>query len=243
MDEEVHVSITDGQWGRTALSVRPAPALGQHVVDHLRRLIITGELRPGTHLVEAQLSRTFDVSRGPVRDALRQLETEGLVESRRRGVFVIGLTLDDIEELYVLRRLLELEAVRLCMADPGVDHAAADAALDRMAAAATAHDPAAFATADLDFHSAFYAASGHRRLETIWQQYRPTFAGMLTVTNAEDQDLAPTLDDHAELLRVIRDGDQPRAVDLLEDHLDGSHRRMLTAYSRFVAASHGDAGA
>ncbi|MFC8922036.1 GntR family transcriptional regulator [Cellulosimicrobium sp. NPDC057127] len=234
------MSITDGQWGRAALGVRPAPALGQHVVDHLRRLIITGELRPGTHLVEAQLSRTFDVSRGPVRDALRQLETEGLVESRRRGVFVIGLALDDIEELYVLRRLLELEAVRQCMSGTDVDHAAADAALDRMAAAARAQDPAAFATADLDFHSAFYAASGHRRLEAIWQQYRPTFAGMLTVTNAEDHDLAPTLEDHVELLRVIRAGDQPQAVALLEAHLDGSHRRMLTAYSRFVATAHGD---
>jgi GntR family transcriptional regulator, gluconate operon transcriptional repressor len=228
------MSTTDGQWRRAALGIRPAPALGQHVVDHLRRLIISGELGRGMHLVEAQLSETFDVSRGPVRDALRQLETEGLVESRRRGVFVIGLALDDIEELYVLRRLLEVEAVRLCLARPGRDYAGATAALDRMEEAARAQDAAAFATADLDFHTAFYATAGHRRLESIWQQYRPTFAGMLAVTNAEDHDLAPTHADHAELLRVIRSGDEPAAIALLEEHLDGSHRRMLTAYSRFV---------
>ncbi|WP_206715167.1 FCD domain-containing protein [Cellulosimicrobium arenosum] len=234
------MSITDDQWRRTALSVRPTPALGQHVVDHLRRLIITGELRAGTHLVEAQLSETFDVSRGPVRDALRQLETEGLVGSRRRGVFVIGLALDDIEELYLLRRLLELEAVRLCMAEPVVDYVAATSALERMAACAQQQDPEAFATADLDFHSAFYSASGHRRLEAIWQQYRPTFAGMLAVTNAEDRDLVPTYDDHVDLLRVIRAGEPSPAIALLEEHLDGSHRRMLAAYSRFVADA--DAG-
>lgn len=229
------MSTIDGPWSDAALSVRPAPALGQHVVDHLRRLIITSELRPGTHLVEAQLSRTFDVSRGPVRDALRQLETEGLVESRRRGVFVVGLTLDDIEELYLLRRLIEVQAVRLCLANPRTDYAAADACLARMRRAAEAQDAAEFATADLDFHSSFYAASGHRRIDAIWQQYRPTFAGMLAVTNAEDQDLAPTYDDHAALLEAVRADDEPRALALLEDHLDGSHRRMLSAYARFVA--------
>ncbi len=229
------MGTVESQWRSEALSVRPAPALGQHVVDHLRRLIITGELRRGTHLVESQLSETFDVSRGPVRDALRQLETEGLVESRRRGVFVVGLTLDDIEELYLLRRLLELEAVRLCMEDASTDYGPAAAALDRMRQAADNQDPTAFATADLDFHSAFYAASGHRRLDAIWQQYRPTFAGMLAVTNAEDKDLAPTFGDHAALLQVVQDGDTARALALLEEHLDGSHRRMLTAYSRFVA--------
>jgi GntR family transcriptional regulator, gluconate operon transcriptional repressor len=229
------VVTIDGHWRSRVLSVRPAPALGQHVVDHLRRLIITGELRRGTHLVESQLSKMFDVSRGPVRDALRQLETEGLVESRRRGVFVIGLTLDDIEELYLLRRLLELQAVRLCMDAGSTDYAAASAALDRMRAAAEAQDPTAFATADLDFHSAFYEASGHRRLDAIWQQYRPTFAGMLAVTNAEDQDLAPTFDDHAALLQAVRADDSSRALALVEEHLDGSHRRMLAAYSRFVA--------
>ncbi len=231
------MSPTDGHWRRAALTVPPARALGQHVLDHLRRLIITGELRAGTHLVEAQLSEAFDVSRGPVRDALRQLETEGLVESRRRGVFVVGLSADDIEELYGLRRLIELEAVRLCMARPETGYAAASAALDRMRAAAEAQDAAAFATADLDFHSAFYAASGHRRLDAIWQQYRPTFAGMLAVTNAEDQDLAPTFDDHEALLRTVQTGHLERSLRLLQEHLDGSHRRMLTAYSRYVASS------
>ncbi|WP_277209143.1 FCD domain-containing protein [Isoptericola croceus] len=102
-------------------------------------------------------------------------------------------------------------------------------------AAAEAHQPTAFATADLDFHSAFYAASGNRRLDAIWLQYRPTFAGMLAVTNAENQDLAPTFDDYAALLRSVRSGDLRHTLELIEEHLDGSHRRMLTAYSRFVA--------
>jgi GntR family transcriptional regulator of gluconate operon len=220
---------------RNAGTIPPPPALGQHVVDHLRRLIITGDLQAGTHLVESQLSESFNVSRGPVRDALRQLETEGLVESRRRGVFVIGLSSDDIEELYVLRQVLEGEAVRLCM-EAGSELADARSALERMEAAAERADPVGFAEADLDFHTAFYAHSGHRRLGSIWQQYRPTFAGMLSVTNAEDRDLAPIYRDHVDLLYLVAAGDQAAVAPALREHIDGSRARMLTAYTRFISA-------
>ena len=228
---------SSGTWRASVVGIGPAPALGTHVLDHLRRLIITGELQAGTHLVEAQLSEAFDVSRGPVRDALRQLETEGLVESRRRGVFVIGLTVTDIEELYSLRQLLEAEAVRSCIADPPPSYAAARDALERMREAAAEADSLAFAVADLAFHSSFYTCCGHRRLEMVWQQYRPTFADMLSVTNAEDRDLQPTYQDHVDLLELIASGDEAAALAALREHMDGSRRRMLTAYQRFTSAS------
>jgi GntR family transcriptional regulator, gluconate operon transcriptional repressor len=228
---------TDHSWRAAVTTLRPAPALGHHIVDRLRRLIIVGELPAGTHLVEAELSQTFDVSRGPVRDALRQLRAEGLVESRRRGVFVIGLTNDDIDELYLLRQVLETEVVRLCMRREGLDLSPVRAAVDRMKAAAAEEDPARFAEADLDFHSLFYALSGHRRLESIWQQYRPTFADMLSVTNASDRDLTPIYEDHVRLLDLIASGDEAATEALLREHIDGSHRRMLSAYEQFVARS------
>ncbi|HLU60206.1 MAG TPA: GntR family transcriptional regulator [Pseudonocardia sp.] len=231
------VTANSSAWRASVDGIRPAPALGSHVLQQLRRLIIRGELQPGTHLVEAQLSETFDVSRGPVRDALRQLEVEGLVESRRRGVFVIGLTVQDIEELYSLRQLLEAEAVRTCMARPDrSSYASAREALERMEAAAEAGDSHAFAVADLAFHTSFYDACGHRRLASVWQQYRPTFADMLSVTNAEDRDLRPTYQDHVDLLAAIERGDEAAAVATLREHVDGSRRRMLTAYRRFTGA-------
>jgi GntR family transcriptional regulator of gluconate operon len=222
-------------WRASVDGIRPAPALGSHVLERLRRLIIVGDLQPGTHLVEAHLSETFDVSRGPIRDALRQLETEGLVESRRRGVYVIGLTVQDIEELYSLRQLLEAEAVRACMTGLPQSYPAARAALDRMAAAAAAGDSHTFAVADLAFHTSFYGSCGHRRLENVWQQYRPTFADMLSVTNAEDRDLQPIHQDHVDLLALVTGGDEATALATLREHIDGSRRRMLTAYGRLTS--------
>src|SRR5699024_7196726 len=121
-------------------AIEPRPVLGQQVVDQLRRLIITRQLPTGTHLVEAQLSANFAVSRGPVRDALRQLETEGLVESRRRGSFVIGLGVDDLEELYGLRQLLEAEAVRLFVRRPEEQLSGAQGAREQMEQAAQEGD-------------------------------------------------------------------------------------------------------
>lgn len=202
----------------------------------LRRLIITGEISPGTHLVEAQLSESYAVSRGPVRDALKKLETEGLVESRRRGVFVIGLSTDDIHELYSLRHVLEREAVTRCVqTEAELDWSAARASLAAMADAGEGGDVATFAEADLDFHSAFYVLSGHRRLDSVWQQYRPTFADMLTVTNTVDRDLRPTVQDHADLLESVVERRLDESLDRLRSHVEGSLDRMLTAYARHTA--------
>jgi GntR family transcriptional regulator of gluconate operon len=229
------MSATASHWSDSLQAARPAPALGLHVLGSLRRLIITGEILPGTHLVEAQLSESYAVSRGPVRDALKKLETEGLVESRRRGVFVIGLSVEDIEELYSLRHLLEGEAVTRCVRAAGpLDWTAARAALAGMARTAEAGDVSGFAEADLDFHSAFYELSGHRRLDSVWQQYRPTFADMLTVTNTVDRDLGPTVRDHEVLLTAVVERRLEESLDQLRRHVEGSLDRMLTAYRRVL---------
>lgn len=220
-------------WTAPVTSAPSAPKLGEHVARELRHAIISGSLGQGTHLVEARLSQMFDVSRGPVRDALQRLTEEGLVESRRRGTYVRGLSIDDIEELYSLRKLIERDTLLRCMSAERIDVDPALQALENMRFAQAAQSAREFAKADLDFHSAFYTLAGHGRLENIWQQYRPTFAGMLEVTNAEDRDLAPTFHDHEVLLDAVIARDEDRALALLEDHLEGSRRRMLSAYGRY----------
>lgn len=218
---------------REGLSVPPHPVLGEQVTAHLRRLIVSGELVPQTHLVEAQLSKTFDVSRGPIRDALRQLEIEGLVKSQRRGVFVIGLSSHDIDELYSLREVLELKALQLVQENAAtVRWELLETPLEAMRSAADGNDADAFAEADLAFHTAFYTLSEHGRLHKVWRQYEPTFAVMLSMTNAEDRDLHPTFDDHVALLNLAQHGDPDAAAATLRDHLDGSRQRLLTAYHR-----------
>ncbi|MFD1538232.1 GntR family transcriptional regulator [Nonomuraea guangzhouensis] len=207
------------------------PPLGDQLLVQLRSLIVRGELSVGTHLVEGKIAERFGVSRGPVRDALRQLEIEGLVETRKRGVSVRGLSDKDLLELYSLRGALESLAIREAIARlDAADWAPIDEALDQMQSAAVAADAAKFAAADLDFHSGFYTLGDNRWLTATWALHRPLFATVLEITNT-DRDLVPVADDHVYLRDVIRSGDVDAALAALTAHLDGSCSRICAALS------------
>jgi len=208
--------------------------LGEQVLEQLRVLIVTGKLPAGTHLVEAQLSATFQVSRGPIRDALAQLESEGLVESRRRGVFVRGLTTKDIDELYSLREAIEVQALRVAALSPSAPWDLAQPSLDDMRVAAASGDHLAFAHADMAFHASFYDVADHSRLRQIWSQYAPTFGVLLEMTTAEDIDLGPSYESHVEIHAQMRAGELDRATVSLQEHLLGSRSRLMTAFARLT---------
>ncbi len=210
-------------------TVTRGESLGAQVARVLRQRIVRGELAPGARLTEEALAEEFAVSRGPVRDALTQLSFEKLVEVQRpRGVYIVGLTSDDVDQLYSLRGALEQLALSRAMRVDDDDRwqPMADA-VQRMAEAADAGDHAAFVTADLDFHSQIYALADHPRLQGAWNQYLPTFAALLEVTINHDEDLHESADDHVTLLDVMRTGSPDAAAAVLSAHLDGARERML----------------
>ncbi|HAA47289.1 MAG TPA: hypothetical protein DCE03_02200, partial [Synergistaceae bacterium] len=85
------------------------------VYETLREAIFRKELKPGDKLVENDLAEKLDVSRTPVREALRMLESEGLIERNpRKGLFVKGFTAEDVMEIYSIRQALEALAIRIC---------------------------------------------------------------------------------------------------------------------------------
>ncbi|HEX3065388.1 MAG TPA: GntR family transcriptional regulator, partial [Dongiaceae bacterium] len=108
--------------------------VADHVADVLREAIAGGSLQAGTVLRQDELARQFQFSRMPVRDALRQLEAEGLVSIHpTRGAFVAGMDRGEIAEIYAVRELLEAEALRLAFPSLGeADLAAAGSALDQI---------------------------------------------------------------------------------------------------------------
>lgn len=213
--------------------VKRAESLGAQVARALRQRIVRGELAPGTRITEEALAEEFDVSRGPIRDALTQLSFENLVEVQRpRGVYITGLTKDDVDQLYSLRGALEQLALSRAMrVDDASRWAPMAAAVGRMGAAADAGDHAAFVTADLDFHSQIYALADHPRLEGAWSQYLPTFAALLEVTINHDEDLHESSGDHFTLMDVMRTGTPEKASSVLAAHLDGARDRMLSEIS------------
>ena len=211
-------------------TVKRGESLGAQVAQVLRQRIVRGELAPGARITEEALAEEFSVSRGPIRDALTQLSFEKLVEVQRpRGVYITGLTHDDVDQLYSLRGALEqLALARAMRVDDDARWTAMAAAVGRMGEAADSGDHAAFVAADLEFHSQIYALADHPRLQGAWSQYLPTFTALLEVTINHDEDLHESSGDHMKLMDVMRSGTPEQAAEVLTAHLDGARDRMLS---------------
>jgi GntR family transcriptional regulator of gluconate operon len=147
--------------------------LWEGVADALRGAILAGSIRAGASLVEADLAGRFDVSRGPIRDALRELAREGLVvDLPRRGTVVSTLSFTDIQEVYEVREGLEIEAARLAVERASsVDIASLAGRVAALEAAwARGAEYAESLAADLAFHRDLVALSGNRRLISTYDQ-------------------------------------------------------------------------
>ncbi|WP_291796042.1 GntR family transcriptional regulator [Brevibacterium sp.] len=216
--------------------MQPSPphrgsALGDQVADDLRRQIVTRQIEAGSTLVETRLAEIYQVSRGPVRDALRELATEGLVETSGRSVRVLGLTRDDIDELFRLRLAMEQMALTEAFGTRRPELLRLlRASITAMEAAVSAADPAAFTLADLTFHSAFGESSGLRRVQSVWNQYRGSISNLLLVANLDHLDLQPSLRKHQQLLVMIEDGNDSAALAELANHVDASRARVRNHY-------------
>lgn len=190
----------------------------------IRKLIVSGELAPGDKLNEPPLAERLGISRPPLREALRTLESEGLLEqSPRRGYRVVSMTETDINEIYSLRRALEMFALDYLLArkDPAT-YAPLDPIIKAMRAAAKRGDRAAVVQANIDFHTALVDAAGHRRLSDTYRslmlQMQLCMAANVLNEARTKGDLTKGVDRHTELLACLRSGDPERIRREFEEH-------------------------
>jgi DNA-binding GntR family transcriptional regulator len=193
----------------------------------LRSSIISGKIRPGTKLVEREVADTFGISRAPARDALMQLEKEGLVISRPDARYVIELSERDIRELHEVRLALETLAVQLATRNTCPENQLAQqAVLAQMEAAAIAEDGDAFAKADLDAHALVWKQADNEHLEnTLRTMLGPIFMFMANAT--EYYNWQETLELHRDMVRSIASGDEAAATDSIRRHLANSRERAV----------------
>ena len=156
------------------------------VADRLRADIVAGAIPEGSRLHEIDLAAHFGVSRGPVREALRELVALGLaVDLPRRGVFVSSATETDIQEVYVAREALEKAAGRLFIQRAhDRDLAGIREPLAAMERAYAAKEVVSGRTLDLEFHRSIFVIAGMRRLTAIFDQLA---AQTLLLLRSEDE--------------------------------------------------------
>jgi DNA-binding GntR family transcriptional regulator len=172
MDDNISSDFSNA--ASSALGRVPRSTLRAHIVERLRAAILAGEIPPGAPLVETALSERFDVSRGPLREALRQLIEEGLVVTRPyAGTHVATLSVEDVREIYSLRTALETFAFEHVWARRD-EHFRSELRRRNAALLATidAGDDRASIETELTFHGLVYEASGHRLLQRSWHGLR-----------------------------------------------------------------------
>jgi len=152
----------------------PKATLRAHIVERLRLAILAGDIPPGAPLVETALSERFDVSRGPLREALRQLIEEGLVVTvPYTGTRVAELSVEDVHEIYSLRTVLETFAFeQVWVRRDDRFRAELRRRNDVLIASIDAGDDRASILNELDFHGLVYEASGHKLLQRAWHGLR-----------------------------------------------------------------------
>lgn len=216
---------------------RVAPrVLRQEVLTALRAAILDGSIAPGDRLLEAEVAARMGVSRAPVREAMRQLEQEGLIATQaHRGAIVRGLPDDEVDAVYELRAVIEGRAIeRACRYATPDDLAALDLLVAEMEAARTAGATDELAELDLRFHRALIELSGYGLLRQVWSSLdglvrTRTHAAISDTESAAGYFLAASASSHAVLVAAIRAGDPERAAAL-------AHRHVLEVPERLRAA-------
>lgn len=210
----------------------PKSTLRARIAERLRAGILAGDIPPGAPLVETALSQRFDVSRGPLREALRQLIEEGLVVTvPYTGTHVAALSVEDIHEIYSLRTALEIFAIEQLW-ERRDDRFRRELVKRNEALIATidAGDDRASIETELAFHGLVYEASGHRLLQRTWASLRGRLQLYWAAHHRAHGRRGPRRDSHDSYIAAVLGDDLAAMRVEIADHM---HRGVETT-ERFL---------
>lgn len=209
-------------------------SLAKLVRDDVLGLILRGELPPGARINEPDVATRLGISRVPVREALRELESSGLVVARKHsGVFVRELDADEIRGLYALRGLLDGYAGRRSALLPRAERLALakqlDASIAAMGQAAKAHDVTRYYAENLRFHWLMVEAADNLPLADTYRGVVQKLHLTRLKNLSKDVGMRASITEHREIAAAQRAGDAPRCEALLAAHVQDAHGRLLAA--------------
>ncbi len=204
------------------------------VLRSLRSDILAGDLRPGDQIVQEALAERYGVSRVPVREALRILESEGQVEYfPHRGYFVAQLSIDDLQEVYLLRSLLEAMAIQAAVPHLTDDDISDIADLaDAVTEAAQDVDVIAMTTANRRFHFAIFDGCGMPRLVRLLNQLWDATDAYRALYFQQQASRVRVESEHGRMVAALRARDASELVALHDEHREHSVASVSAALQR-----------
>lgn len=203
--------------------------LRENVADEIRMKILNGDMKPGDKIVEQELASEFGISRGPVREALRQLEQEGMVEySRNVGCSVRHIGMDDIYEIYYMRANYEMMAVRLHNGPfPKESLEKMEHILEQMKLLRKEEYRKVFEL-DKEFHEVILDLVSFKRLKKAWEDLN--YGNIVTGYNMEvdsEQVIKRQYLIHEKLLNACKTGSPAQVEQAIADHYLGGVEKLI----------------
>ncbi|PTT68795.1 GntR family transcriptional regulator [Arthrobacter sp. HMWF013] len=204
-------------------------SLREQALAALRAAITSGELEPGRHLVETELSEMLQISRGTLREALRQLEQEGLLSAGPRGrLSVRHLDAKEIRDIFSVRAALESLAARtLCeLPDRQLVGSKLRAAIDAMTAAENGSMQERVES-DLEFHRTLCRLTGNETLLHSWESLEGSIRMSIMFAGQERGIKNMSVDRHNEIVDAIETGDASLARNTIREHMDTAAANLV----------------
>ena len=203
--------------------------LREVVFNTLRQAILKGELKPGEHLMEVELAEKLRVSRTPIREAMRKLESEGFVVMEpRKGAQVANITESDLNDVLEVRIVLENMAIELAC------QRITEEQMDKLEEAGHVFSSlleegslVELAQADEDFHDLIYRAAGNRRLLQVLNNLREQIYRYRIEYLKEEGTREQLVDEHRQMTQAIRARDVEKACRLSYEHLENQRNAII----------------
>ncbi|MGB1237305.1 MAG: GntR family transcriptional regulator [Pseudomonadales bacterium] len=212
------------------LNIKPIKdrTLRANVVEQLREAIINGDLPPGTQLVELQLSKLLGVSRGPLREAIRELVDQGLIENiPYTGTYVSSITIKKIDELYTFRTQLERFAFTLLW--PNKSQQFIDELQHqkkRLLRAIEDNDSSAAITEELELHNTVYRHCDHELLQENWYRLKGRLHFYFTLHQKAHHRSGPYMHAHDEYVDLACGDDLEAMLAHVDSHMTQGYDKV-----------------
>ncbi len=194
--------------------------LRHRIADILREAILSGDFKPGQALTEAGIAEQLRVSRAPVREALRVLAKEALIESiPYKGTTVKALSPKDVEEVYSLREQLEAFAIRRIIENEDIDLSPLEDSCQRMLRAAETLDMHQVSLEDERFHKTVIHLARHELLSSFWNTLALRVRQIMALRNAQNQNPKEVALNHPPIVAALRRRDLGGALELIHQHV------------------------
>lgn len=207
------------------LKREPVRSLRDVAYESMKEAILSGVITPGEKLTETDLSNQLGISRGPIREALRQLERDGLVQSQPyRGTVVSEFRTEEADQVYIpIRRMIEIYAFcRAADLFEAHDYGALEAYIQEMEQGCARQDLKAVSRWDAEFHRYVVTKCTSGVLSSIWESLAAHFYGRIFFQNRVKQgtpEFSAVPQNHRDLLSVMHTGDPKGISSILETHI------------------------